>query len=364
MRARVRALAGARRPRPRRGAPRRWRRWPHERHLLPHGRRRPGRSRPRHASARARASTTRPSPPPSGRGCCRSRPPAPSRRPSPGWSTRRRRWRCWAAAWPAGASRCATRAPRADGARRARAHRRRLPAHRPGRPRGGDRARLAAGHRHARLGLGRHRRGGPRRDRRRRRSIWWSATGTPSEVGALRDALAPRALVERTALPPETEIDDAREDLRAAAVHGLARPDRRLGRGPAALQLGAGARRGAAGPGAAPVGRVGGRGLARGRARRGPRAAATRTWRRSSSARWRARRRGWPRSSASSAPAGPRSRRSRGWPTSCARAATATSSPTSSTATSTTPTSATSAAASAASRAGPRASTCAATPTS
>ena len=33
------------------------------------------------------------------------------------------------------------------------------------------------------------------------------------EVGALRDAIAPRALVERTALPPETEIDDAREDL-------------------------------------------------------------------------------------------------------------------------------------------------------
>ena len=32
-------------------------------------------------------------------------------------------------------------------------------------------------------------------------------------VGALRDALAPRALIERTALPPETEIDDAREAL-------------------------------------------------------------------------------------------------------------------------------------------------------
>jgi FO synthase len=32
-------------------------------------------------------------------------------------------------------------------------------------------------------------------------------------VGALRDALAPRPLLERTALPPETEIDDAREDL-------------------------------------------------------------------------------------------------------------------------------------------------------
>ena len=37
----------------------------------------------------------------------------------------------------------------------------------------------------------------------------WSA----EQVGALRDALAPRALVERTALPIETEIDDAREAL-------------------------------------------------------------------------------------------------------------------------------------------------------
>ena len=35
----------------------------------------------------------------------------------------------------------------------------------------------------------------------------------PDAVGALRDAIAPRALVERTALPPETEIDDAREAL-------------------------------------------------------------------------------------------------------------------------------------------------------
>ncbi len=37
----------------------------------------------------------------------------------------------------------------------------------------------------------------------------WSA----EQVGALRDALAPRALIERTALPIETEIDDAREAL-------------------------------------------------------------------------------------------------------------------------------------------------------
>ena len=36
---------------------------------------------------------------------------------------------------------------------------------------------------------------------------------SPEVVGALRDAIAPRALVERTALPPETEIDDAREAL-------------------------------------------------------------------------------------------------------------------------------------------------------
>jgi FO synthase len=35
----------------------------------------------------------------------------------------------------------------------------------------------------------------------------------PEQVGALRDAIAPRALLERTALPPETEIDDAREAL-------------------------------------------------------------------------------------------------------------------------------------------------------
>ena len=34
-----------------------------------------------------------------------------------------------------------------------------------------------------------------------------------ARVGALRDALAPRPLIERTALPPGTEIDDAREDL-------------------------------------------------------------------------------------------------------------------------------------------------------
>ena len=36
---------------------------------------------------------------------------------------------------------------------------------------------------------------------------------TPEQVGALRDAIAPRALVERTALPPEVEIDDVRATL-------------------------------------------------------------------------------------------------------------------------------------------------------
>ena len=36
---------------------------------------------------------------------------------------------------------------------------------------------------------------------------------TPDEVGRLRDAIAPRALVERTALPVGAEIDDARTDL-------------------------------------------------------------------------------------------------------------------------------------------------------
>jgi FO synthase len=48
----------------------------------------------------------------------------------------------------------------------------------------------------------------------------------PDEVGALRDALAPRPLVERTALPPETEIDNARADLpRPLLTAWLARVD-------------------------------------------------------------------------------------------------------------------------------------------
>ena len=48
----------------------------------------------------------------------------------------------------------------------------------------------------------------------------------PDEVAALRDALAPRALVERTALPPETEIDAARAELaRPLFTAWLARVD-------------------------------------------------------------------------------------------------------------------------------------------
>ena len=48
----------------------------------------------------------------------------------------------------------------------------------------------------------------------------------PDEVAALRAALAPRALVERTALPPETEIDAARADLaRPLFTAWLARVD-------------------------------------------------------------------------------------------------------------------------------------------
>jgi FO synthase len=48
----------------------------------------------------------------------------------------------------------------------------------------------------------------------------------PGEVGALRDALAPRALVERSALPPETEIDAARAELpRPLFTAWLARVD-------------------------------------------------------------------------------------------------------------------------------------------
>ena len=46
------------------------------------------------------------------------------------------------------------------------------------------------------------------------------------EVGAMRDAIAPRALVERTALAPETAIDEQIQDLERWAEANLAR-DRR-----------------------------------------------------------------------------------------------------------------------------------------
>ena len=144
-------------------------------------------------------------------------------------------------------------------ARRPRAHRRGLPAHR--RPRGSRRRSSSAGCRGSR----RASRWWSPRSRRRStrsppaRSTWWSATGAPDAVGALRDAIAPRALVERTALPPGTEIDDAREALARPLFtawlgqvdgSGAARPRYTWAPGP---------RRGAAGPGAAAVGRVGGR---------------------------------------------------------------------------------------------------------
>lgn len=58
----------------------------------------------------------------------------------------------------------------------------------------------------------------------------------PEEVAALRDALAPRPLVERTALPPETDIDAARAELaRALFTAWLAQVD---GRGAARPRTG------------------------------------------------------------------------------------------------------------------------------
>ena len=170
----------------------------------------------------------------------------------------------------------APRGPARDGARRAGAQRRRLPAHRP---------RPASRRRSSSAGCRRSRRGcrsrWPRSSRPSTRSpparsTWWSATGARTRSAALRDALAPRPLVERTALPPETEIDDARADLPRPLFTAWLAARRRLGGGAAALQLGAGARRGAAGAAAAPVGRVGGRRLARRRARAGPGAARAR----------------------------------------------------------------------------------------
>ena len=335
-------------------APPRWR-WRRERHLLPH--------RPRRGAAR------RPRPRPGGRRLGRRRRRAgPRRRPAAGRDGRGRRPR----------PRVGGGAGRGDGAPDAR---RRpaggspsgppatgpppsTPSSAPGRRScaptrdgagGGDRARLAAGDRHPRVGRGGTRGGGPRRDRRRRRRPRRRGLGPRTEVARLRDAIAPRALVERTALPVGAEIDDARARPRPPPVHRLARPGRRLRRQPPPLHVGARPRRGPAGAGAAAVGGVGGRRLA-GRDRGGgPRPRSTRTSRGSSSGASPAPRRGWRRSSASSGPAATRWRPSRRSPTTCAAAATATGSPTSSTGTSTTPTSATSAAASAASAAARRA---------
>ena len=62
------------------------------------------------------------------------------------------------------------------------------------------------------FGGGQLARGRPRRHRRRRRRP--GGRRLDARAGRrLRDAIAPRPLVERTALPPETEIDDAREVL-------------------------------------------------------------------------------------------------------------------------------------------------------
>ena len=281
--------------------------------------------------------------PPSPGGPASARPPAsttpPSRGPGGGPAAgrdrpRRRRRLAWVVAPPqamallgrgVGGWRITVRHEGAARrrARRPGAHRRGVPAHRP-RP-ASRRPSSWAGCRASRRGLG----GGRTRSRRPSTrsppapTTWSSATGTPPRSGALRDAVAPRPLVERTALPPETEIDDARDALaRPLFTAWLARSTAPAwpGRG----TRGPRARRGAAGPGAAPVGRVGGRRLARRRPPTRACRASPPTWRASSSARWRAPRRGSPRSSGSSGPAGPRSRPSPRSPTPCASGATAT----------------------------------------
>ena len=104
-------------------------------------------------------------------------------------------------------------------------------------------------------------------------------------VGALRDAIAPRALVERTALPPETEIDDAREALaRPLFTAWLGQVD---GSGAARPRYtwAPGRDEEPPVPAAAAVGRVGGRGLAARDTPTRASAGSTRTSPRSSSAR-------------------------------------------------------------------------------
>ena len=247
------------------------------------------------------------------------KPPAPTARRSPGWSTRR--WRsCSRAGSRAGASRCATagRAPTRSMPRTGAAFLRTD-------PEGLEEAieSLAAGHHDPGLVV----------------SPTWPRPSTriaalavdlvvgdwaPDQVAALRDAIAPRALVERTGLPPENEIDDARADLARplltawlGQVHG-----RRLA---PALQLGPGC-----GTEAPPV-----------PARRLSAEWEDAAWREASPEEGLARLdpdlagdpralvaghpRGWPRSSASSAPAATRSRRSPRWPTRSAPGAAASS---------------------------------------
>ena len=119
-------------------------------------------------------------------------------------------------------------------------HRRRLPAHRA---QPGGRGRVS-------------RRGRPgrwcrcswtpsaRRWRRSRpgRATCCCATGTRSASGQLRDALAGRLLVERSALPPGVAYDDAAAALDPPLLAGVPGPGGRLGRGAPALRLGARAR--------------------------------------------------------------------------------------------------------------------------
>ena len=263
------------------------RRWPHERHLLPHGDRDAHRRDAGAGRARPPGSTT----PRSRRALEAGLLPvetagadAPGDRlggRSPPW-----RWSCSRRGVPGWRI---TRAPRRRPRRRARrprAHRRRLPAHRPRRARGGDRARLAARDLHARLGGRRLPRRGPRRDRRR--------GGRPGcrrlePAGGRRPARRHRPARAGRAHRAAARDRDRRcpRDARPAAVHRLARPDRRLrvprGRataGPPAATRTRRCRRGACRPSGTTT--PGARAIPR-RAWRG----SIPTWPASSSARWR-----------------------------------------------------------------------------
>ena len=199
----------------------------------------------------------------------------PTGRRSPGWSTPPMRWRWTAAGWPGWRITVRHGGPAGDGARRARAQPARPSCARtPAGLEEAHRARLAAGDGtracRSRWTLGR---GRPSTRSPPARSTWWSATG--ARRGRRRCATrSPRG--RSSSAPPcrprprsTTPAPTCARPLFTAWL----RPGRRLGGGAAALHLGPRARRGAAGAGAAPVGRVGGRGLARGRARGRPRAA-------------------------------------------------------------------------------------------